>query len=145
MPKANFPKHKNKSTIKAYIEKTESKLKENHDQYLSFSFKYLVSTDKFPTGLEDLGYLPTLMQRLVDVSNMKKIELIQNGSQALRCHKINWSEVTEECFGLSNEDQLVSKPYQFQISANAYGRIHGFFINDVFYIRWLDPKHNLYK
>jgi len=145
MAKANFPKHKGKSVISSYIEQTESTLKDNHDKYLSFSFKYLVSNEKFPTSLEDHGYLPTLMQRLVDVCNMKRIELIQNGSQTLRCHKIKWVDVTEDNFGLANEDQLVSKPYQFQITANAYGRIHGFFINEVFYIRWLDPKHNLYE
>jgi len=81
----------------------------------------------------------------VDVSQLKRLELLQNGSKTLRCHKIKWNEVTEDSFGMTNEDQLVSNPYQFQITANAYGRIHGFFINEVFFIRWLDPHHNLYS
>tara|TARA_R110002126_G_scaffold54919_10_gene148221 strand:+ start:4979 stop:5416 length:438 start_codon:yes stop_codon:yes gene_type:complete len=144
MAKANIPKHKTKSVIESYIEQEEYKLQKEHDQYLSFSFKYLDNNEKFPTYFEDHGYLPTLMQRLIDISTMKRLELIQNNSQSLRCHKILWKDVTEENFGLKNEDQLVDKPYQFQITANAYGRIHGFFINEVFYIRWLDPNHNLY-
>lgn len=36
-------------------------------------------------------------------------------------------------------------PYQFQIFANEYGRVHGFFSENIFYIVWLDPEHNLYS
>jgi hypothetical protein len=31
------------------------------------------------------------------------------------------------------------------VSANEYGRVHGFFIGNVFYIVWLDPDHKLYS
>ncbi len=34
--------------------------------------------------------------------------------------------------------------WQFQIETNKYGRIHGIFIDDVFFIVWLDPNHRLY-
>jgi len=141
------PKHEQKSDIKKYKEETEKNLKSDHDKYLSFSFKYLKGTEKFPTHHEDPAYLPTLMDRLVNISRMKSMELIQNNSQALRCHTIDWEKnnVTEKNFGIQNEEQIVSKPFQFQITANAYGRVHGFFINEVFYIRWLDPHHNLYE
>jgi hypothetical protein len=66
-------------------------------------------------------------------------------ARSLRCHPIDWDDTTETCFGLVNEEQLVSQPYQFQLSSNEYGRVHGFFIENVFYIVWLDPDHLLYS
>lgn len=145
--KINIPKHKEKSKLDSYIEQSSENLVSDHDKYLSFSFKYLNHTDKFPTHFEDHAYLPTLMQRLADISKMKRIELIKDNSKSLRCHLIDWEKenVSELSFGLKNEEQLVHKPYQFQVSANAYGRVHGFFISEVFYVRWLDPHHNLYE
>jgi hypothetical protein len=61
-----------------------------------------------------------------------------NGSKSLRCHAIDWNKVTESGFGFPNEDELVDKPYQFQLSSNEHGRVHGFFIDEVFYVVWLD-------
>jgi hypothetical protein len=45
---------------------------------------------------------------------------------------------------LSNEEQLVDTPYQFSLSTNEHGRVHGFFIDEVFYIVLLDPDHLRY-
>ncbi len=45
---------------------------------------------------------------------------------------------------MPNEEQLVDIPYQFSLSSNEHGRVHGFFIDEVFYIVWLDPDHLLY-
>jgi hypothetical protein len=67
-----------------------------------------------------------------------------NRSSALRCHPIKWEDTSENGFGLLNEEQLVDTPYQFSISANKHGRVHGFLIDEVFYIVWLDPGHLLY-
>jgi hypothetical protein len=66
-------------------------------------------------------------------------------ARSLRCHSIDWNQTTETGFGLVHEEQLVSQPYQFQLSSNEYGRVHGFFIDNVFYIVWLDPDHLLYS
>jgi hypothetical protein len=30
------------------------------------------------------------------------------------------------------------------LTANEYGRVHGFFLDEVFYVVWLDPDHKLY-
>ncbi len=69
-----------------------------------------------------------------------------NRSQSLRCHPIKWRETTEpHGFRIPNEKELVTIPYQFSLSTNEHGRVHGFFIEDVFYIVWLDPNHNLYQ
>jgi hypothetical protein len=114
---------------------------------ISFSFRYYQDDkDKFSISKRDAKYLSSLLGRLRDLSQLKADEVISNQSKSLRCHRIDWQDTTElQGFGIPNEDQLVSTPYQFQIFANQYGRVHGFFSENVFYIVWLDPDHNLYS
>jgi len=114
---------------------------------ISFSFRYYQDDkDKFSIGGRDARYLASLLRRLRDLSQLKAQEVINNQSKSLRCHGIVWLDTTEpNGFGIPNEDMLVNVPYQFQISANEYGRVHGFFSENVFYIVWLDPEHNLYS
>jgi hypothetical protein len=113
---------------------------------ISFSFKYFFPNhDKFRCHDREINYLLKLLDRLKALSDLTAIELIQNGSQALRCHSIDWENTTERSFGIPAEDQLVDRPYQFSLSSNEHGRVHGFFIDEVFYIVWLDPNHFLYR
>ncbi|MDB9510111.1 hypothetical protein PN499_02670 [Kamptonema animale CS-326] len=114
---------------------------------ISFSLLYYQDDkDKFSIRGRDAKYLASLLTRLRDLSQLKAQEIINNQSKSLRCHGIVWQDTTEpNGFGLPNEDQLVNMPYQFQISANEYGRVHGFFSENIFYIVWLDPDHNLYS
>jgi hypothetical protein len=90
------------------------------------------------------SYLLTLLDRLKSLSDLSVRELLTNRSSALRCHPIDWDGTSEAGFRLPNEEQLVDTPYQFSLSANEHGRVHGFFIDEVFYIVWLDPDHLLY-
>ncbi|MCL1474497.1 hypothetical protein [Argonema antarcticum] len=114
---------------------------------ISFSFRYYQDDkDKFSIGDRDARYLESLLRRLRDLSQLISQEIINNQSKSLRCHGILWQDTTEpNGFGIPNEDQLVNTAYQFQISANEYGRVHGFFSENVFYVVWLDPDHNLYS
>jgi len=114
---------------------------------ISFSFRYYQDDkDKFSIGGRDGKYLASLLRRLRDLSQLNAQEVINNQSKSLRCHGIVWKNTTEASgFGIPNEDILINVPYQFQISANEYGRVHGFFSENVFYIVWLDPDHNLYS
>ncbi|MEG4391385.1 hypothetical protein [Microcoleus sp. BROC3] len=114
---------------------------------VSFSFRYYQDDkDKFSLGGRDAKYLASLLRRLRDLSQLNAQEIINNQSKSLRCHGIVWKNTTEpNGFGILNEDILINIPYQFQISANEYGRVHGFFSENVFYIVWLDPDHNLYS
>jgi hypothetical protein len=114
---------------------------------ISFSFRYYQDDkDKFSIGGRDAKYLASLLRRLRDLSQLKAQEIINNQSKSLRCHGIVWQDTTEpNGFGIPNEAALVNVPYQFQISANEYGRVHGFFSENVFYVVWLDPDHNLYS
>jgi hypothetical protein len=120
-------------------------------QGIRFSFTYLQTNHpKFPCNHQDAKYFSVLLERLKNISTMTFTEITVKNAANLRCHPIDWSDrrVTEKCFGIPNEEQLVDTPYQlFQVSANEYGRVHGFFIEEenIFYIVWLDPNHNLYS
>jgi hypothetical protein len=114
-------------------------------QGISFSFKYLdLDRPKFNSNGKDGGYWQTLMARLKDLSALTALELLRNRHRSLRCHPIDWKDTSEEGFGIPNEEQLVDTPYQFSLSSNEHGRVHGFFIDEVFYVVWLDPNHLLY-
>lgn len=114
---------------------------------LRFSFKYLQTQNpKFSVRDRDPNYFTAFLERLRDLSTLTAPEVKMNRSQSLRCHPIKWRETTEpNGFGIPNEQELVTIPYQFSLSTNEHGRVHGFFIEDVFYIVWLEPNHNLYQ
>lgn len=121
----------------------------NEEGALIFSFKHLQlehPKNKFCIKCKDGNYLYTVLSRLKDVSSQKASELRQSGGKSLRAHKIDWDRTSEKNgFSHLNEQIQSAMPYQFQISANEYGRIHGFFIDNVFYAVWLDPNHELYS
>jgi hypothetical protein len=109
---------------------------------ISFSFKYFDGClDDYPCYER---YWQTFTDRLKALSGMTVLELTTNRSKALRCHPINWETTSRNGFGIPNEDQIVDTPYQFSLSSNEHGRIHGFFIDNLFYVVWLDPTHQLY-
>jgi len=75
---------------------------------------------------------------------MQKLEFTSNRSRTLRSHPIEWHNTSENGFGFPMEEQIVDVPYQFSLSANDKGRVHGFFILNTFYLVWLDKNHALY-
>jgi len=134
------PKHKKQSAIA----KAKESIKFDSNSLISFSFKYFIVNEKFNPYLKDTNYFSVLLERLKELSQLTPQEIYSNRSKSLRSHPISWEDTTEPSFDIPNEEKIVSTPYQFELSANQYGRVHGFFINTVFYIRWLDPNHNLY-
>ncbi|MBP0016751.1 MAG: hypothetical protein J7647_04240 [Cyanobacteria bacterium SBLK] len=138
---------KNRKKIKKY-QTSNNRFKEELEppKNISFSFKYWQSNhEKFSVRDCETTYFFTLLERLKNFSTWTVQELLSNRSSAIRCHPIGWNDTTEDGFGLPNEEQLVDTPYQLSISTSGHGRIHGFFIGDIFYIVWLDPKHLLYS
>jgi hypothetical protein len=114
-------------------------------QGITFSFKYFQDNhSKFFFNSKETAYWLTLLERLKALSSLTAQELLVNRSSSLRCHPIRWADTSENGFGLPNEEQLVDTPYQFSLSSNEHGRVHGFFIDQVFYVIWLDPNHQLY-
>lgn len=116
------------------------------DDNIRFSFKYLdCYHEKFCAPQNDPAYFLKLNDRLKHLSSMTAVEFQTKPSKALRNHSFNFGDckISEDSFGIPNEEQIVDKPWQFGITANAYGRIHGFFIMNTFYVVWLDPEHKL--
>jgi hypothetical protein len=113
---------------------------------LSFSFKHFRNRDPFQIENGGDGYPLALLERLKAVCAMSALEMKVSRSPALRCHPIAWGETTQPD-GFDHLNAFMreqTEPYQFEVSVNEHGRVHGFFIDDVFYIVWLDPEHALY-
>jgi hypothetical protein len=113
---------------------------------LPFSFRYFLNRPPFEVARGGPGYPLTLLERLRDLSTFTALELQTSRNHALRCHLIDW-EGTSQPDGFSHLNAAIRRqitPYQFSLSSNEHGRVHGFFSGDVFYLVWLDPEHRLY-
>ena len=128
--------------------------KDPSDRPLVFSFKYFDdSCDTYSLTRCDArnGYVSQLMPRLRELSRMTVLEFKSNRSNALRSHPINWDTVANHNdFGIipAADEQMYAiaqeEAYQFSLTANEYGRVAGFFRDNVFHVVWLDPDHLLY-
>jgi hypothetical protein len=117
------------------------------EQPLRFSFKHvdLTRTGKFCSILCEDGYLNKFLERLRDCSALTVGEFRSNRSSALRAHRIDFDETTEKAgFTNLNTQMQENEAWQFSLTSNAHGRIHGILLSDTFYVIWIDPKHKLY-
>lgn len=118
---------------------------------VSFNFRRLQNvTEKFDYQIKAAGYFNSLINRFCDISKMSRKELTVNNCgkhSGLRCHQINFKEnkITENGFGIPGNEELDEDAWQFALSANEHGRVHGYFVGNIFFIVWLDPEHNLYR
>ena len=113
------------------------------DKPLLFSFKHLdLGNAKF--SLDGCGevYLATLLDRLRSLGGWTAREFMRSRSPSLRSHAIDFNGTSEGGFPLKEE--VVGTPWQFCLSANEHGRVHGHLIDNVFYVVWIDREHNLY-
>lgn len=120
-------------------------LKDLPENLLRFSFKYLHICEKYPLK-QCYEYIGSLFDRLKAVSQMQIKDFITSNSKSLRSHSHDWSTTTEPN-GYSNLNEHLKEclSWQFSLSSNEHGRVHGLLIDNVFYIVWLDPNHNLYN
>lgn len=121
--------------------------KNNDIGYLKFSFKHLdIDNNKFEIPHHNDGYFRKLLERKKELSKFTIKELRNNHSNSLRFHKIDFKSkgVSEIGFGINSQLDIDENSYQFQISSNEYGRVHGFLIDTTFYIVWLDRSHKLF-
>ncbi|WP_197703888.1 hypothetical protein [Cohaesibacter sp. ES.047] len=116
------------------------------DDILRFSFKFFDATDVEVCPAEfQAGYTQTLMDRLKSLSSWRVSDFTGNRSRSIRSHPINWDKTSRpDGFVQLNEQYQAYTPYQFCLSANEYGRVHGFLIGSCFYVVWLDCNHAVY-
>jgi hypothetical protein len=111
---------------------------------ITFSYSYYTSTSKFGVSDCTAQWFESLLERLRALSSLSPQEVFSSRSPALRAHPIEFSRTSEpQGFVHLNHRLRSYEPYQFQLSKER-GRVHGFFIDLIFYIVWLDPHHLLY-
>lgn len=143
MSKFKRPNHKSNEN---FISKQKKQLLNKADDGVKFSYKYLdIDHEKFCLNSKETPYFLKVLNRLKDLCQMPCLHLKTAYSKTLRNHYIEWKDVSESCFGIPNEEEIVDKPFQFSISQGEHGRVIGFFIENVFYIVWFDHNHSLYK
>ncbi|AWY60224.1 hypothetical protein A8H35_02770 [Burkholderia thailandensis] len=80
-----------------------------------------------------------------NISNLTVKEFRENKSSSLRIHTLKWAETSEPGGYAHLTEQLQQcEPWQFGLSVNEHGRVHGLLIDEVFYVVWLDVNHRMY-
>jgi hypothetical protein len=113
---------------------------------LKFSFKLFNNDDEqlCPSIFRD-GYTQTLMERLRDLSSWTVRRFTENQDKSVRNHAHDWDRTSRpNGFTHLNESFREYAGWQFCLSANERGRVHGIIIDDTFYVIWLDQDHALY-
>jgi len=121
--------------------------KEKVDAALCFSFKFFDKSDPelCPAVFRE-NYTHTLMQRLKDLSSWTVKDFTGPCHKSVRNHPHDWAKTSRpKGFQHLNEHLRVHQGWQFQLSANEHGRVHGILIDNIFYIIWLDQDHKLYS
>lgn len=113
---------------------------------INFSFQYIdAGHEKFSFNAQNAAYFCKVLDRLKALSTMTEREFTADRGGSLKSHPIDWRHTSEpDGFQNLNEQFQSYTPYQFAVSRNEHGRVHGFFIGNVFHIVWLDPDHQLY-
>lgn len=134
---------KNKSIPKPHLEPKNSIPKPSFvpsgDTNIVFSFASLEWTDYFGLDGTCNNWSFDLFNMLKDISTKKKIDLIQDKYKKYRVHTHETATPPNQLpSGIALKDC-----YQIRISQSK-GGIHGIFVENVFYVIWLDPLHNMY-
>ena len=116
------------------------------DHELRFSFKYFDSSDtELCPPIFRGNYTQTLMERLKSLSCWTVQDFTMCPHKSLRNHIHNWEETSRPKGFHHLPEQLHALPgWQFQLTANEHGRVHGILIGHTFYVIWLDQDHKLY-
>jgi hypothetical protein len=146
-----MPKPKRGTPVVATSRIHSDKYLKAQPKRLSFSFEYL-QTNYLKFGFEHCktAYFLTLLQRIRELSTWTSQRFVTEKSKSWRIHRIDWqgAGVSESSFAtglnaVANEEHD-SEAWQFLLSVNEHGRVHGFLVADTFYLVWLDPEHRLY-
>lgn len=138
----------------AIIEKTDI---EDRQTNLVISYKYLITSNKYSLdSIKDtkikLQFYNDLITKLNEYCSFENFEehISSNRRYAKNnhIHPIDWNDnrIRERNFtSLDGKlmEQIKDDCWQLGINNTTF-RIHGFFIENVFYVVWLDPLHMLY-
>lgn len=109
------------------------------DDTVTFSFAALEKTEYFNLDATCSNWSSELFDMLKDVSNCSKLDLLTGKVRTYRVHNHESASPPDPLpHGVALKDC-----YQIRISKSK-GGIHGVFNENVFYVIWLDPLHNMY-
>lgn len=115
------------------------------DQFLVFSFRHFTNHQDLCPDEHPDGYTQKLVERLRALSAWTVKEFCQRHNKTVRNHKITWEETAKaDGFDHLPEQLKQCEPWQFSVTANEHGRVHGFIIDRTFFVVWLDCNHRLY-
>ncbi len=96
------------------------------------------------------SYFVELFRRLRDVCQMPESEFRNKYSKALRNHQVKFGKddrLTSKGFDCLSEglrEQADPAAFQFSVDTHRFGRVIGFLIEDIFFVVWFDPDHQMY-
>lgn len=121
--------------------------KEIVDAKLRFSFEFFDNSDpELCPAIFRENYTHTLMQRFKDLSTWTVKAFTGPCHRSMRNHQHDWAKTSRpRGFQHLNEYFRAYPGWQFQLSSNEHGRVHGILMGDTFYVIWLDQDHKLYS
>ena len=114
---------------------------------LSFRFDFLRECKKkFCFSSYPKEYFQILLKQLGNISRLTRSEMSTAYAEYYRHHPIDFTKanVSENSFNGIPSEVYSGEAWQFNITSNKWGRVHGFYIGNVFHIVWLDKEHDLY-
>jgi hypothetical protein len=143
-PSLGKEKGKNSSLLSVHQQQEISKFREDK---VMFSFHFLDLQHKaFNCGRTNESWFLHLFENLREISKLSRNEFVvqQRNHYDVHPHDFNKTEfhykesLPAGYFEQLNEDWCI----QFRLSSSG-GRVHGFMIDNTFYVLWLDPHHNM--
>lgn len=130
----------------------------NENHQFVISNKYLCLSNKKYSLLEindnrqAIQFYNDFYEKTIEYSKIEnfkqKISSDRGYRKANHIHPIDWkdSRIRESNFNCLSKDLMEQiKGDCWQLGINNQGfRMHGFFVENIFYLVWLDPQHNLY-
>lgn len=141
IPEAKPPKNNVVNTLSRLKEENAGEL-QNKNIKISFEF-FESQNEYFSLGNIENEWFTDLLEELKELSKITRKQLFIEYKNKYKPHPyINNIEA------LNYKDEYLTNPQyegvQIRIDKSS-GRIHGFFIENVYYIRFLDRRHNMYN
>lgn len=134
--------------LKNNVVDTLSRLKEENvgnitEKKIKISFEFFDSENKFFTlGNIEKEWFTDLLEELKNLSQLTKKEIFHEYKKKYKPHPYY-----DSIKSLNYKDEYLTNP-QYEATqltlTKSTGRIHGFFIGNIYYIRFLDRWHNMY-
>ncbi len=135
--------------LKNNVINTLSRLKEENagnldDKKIKISFEFFDSNNKyFSLGNIENEWFTDLLEELKELSKITRKQLFTEYKKKYKPHPY-----ISNISSLNYKDEYLTNPQyegvQIRLEKSS-GRIHGFFIENVYYIRFLDRRHNMYN